>query len=89
MGIENAAAVNFSDLVNRNRETLALLKESPRLLLHRRGGEDMVLTTAARAEHEQAVVSAAARMLAALTSDRGADHGPVPDPRGVAWPKSV
>ncbi|WP_327728661.1 hypothetical protein OG250_20420 [Streptomyces sp. NBC_00487] len=65
MTIENAA-VNFSELVNRNRKTLARLQESPRLLLHRRDGEDLVLTTAARAEQDQTVVSAATRMLAAM-----------------------
>ncbi|MEU6340403.1 hypothetical protein ABZ883_05550 [Streptomyces sp. NPDC046977] len=59
-------AVNFSELVNKNKQTLARLKESPRLLLHRRDGEDLVLTTAARAEQDQTVVSAATRMLAAI-----------------------
>ncbi|MEV0034815.1 hypothetical protein ACFRR7_22095 [Streptomyces sp. NPDC056909] len=61
------AAVNFSELVNKNKQTLARLKESPRLLLHRRDGEDLVLTTAARAEQDRTVVSAATRMLAAMT----------------------
>ncbi|MGC0422876.1 hypothetical protein [Embleya sp. AB8] len=65
MAIENAA-VNFSELVNKNKQTLALLNESPRLLLHRRDGEDLVLTTAARAEQDQSVVSAATRILAAM-----------------------
>ncbi|MFJ2262551.1 hypothetical protein ACIOKD_30285 [Streptomyces sp. NPDC087844] len=65
MGTEGAA-VNFSELVNKNRQTLARLQESPRLLLHRRDGEDLVLTTAARAEQDQTVVSAATRMLAAM-----------------------
>ncbi|MFB7259148.1 hypothetical protein [Streptomyces nojiriensis] len=65
MSPENAA-VNFSELVNKNKQTLARLKESPRLLLHRRDGEDLVLTTAARAEQDQTVVSAATRMLAAM-----------------------
>ncbi|MGW5422312.1 hypothetical protein [Streptomyces sp. NPDC003943] len=60
------AAVNFSELVNKNKQTLARLRESPRLLLHRRDGEDLVLTTAARAEQDQTVVSAATRMLAAM-----------------------
>ncbi|MFF3652018.1 hypothetical protein ACFYXV_25685 [Streptomyces sp. NPDC002181] len=64
MTAENA--VNFSELVNKNKKTLARLKESPRLLLHRRDGEDLVLTTAARAEQDQTVVSAATRMLAAM-----------------------
>jgi hypothetical protein len=65
MGTENAA-VNFSELVNKNKQTLARLKESPRLVLHRRDGEDLVLTTAVRAEQDQTVVSAATRMLAAM-----------------------
>lgn len=65
MTTENAA-VNFSELVNKNKQTLARLQESPRLLLHRRDGEDLVLTTAARAEQDQTVVSAATRMLAAI-----------------------
>ncbi|MHA7960651.1 hypothetical protein ACX9I7_23110 [Streptomyces sp. L500] len=65
MSAENVA-VNFSELVNKNKQTLARLKESPRLLLHRRDGEDLVLTTAARAEQDRTVVSAATRMLAAM-----------------------
>lgn len=65
MAIESAA-VNFSELVNKNKQTLARLDESPRLLLHRRDGEDLVLTTAARAEQDRSVVSAATRMLAAM-----------------------
>jgi hypothetical protein len=65
MATDNTA-VNFSELVNKNKQTLARLKESPRLLLHRRDGEDLVLTTAARAEQDQTVVSAATRMLTAL-----------------------
>ncbi|NGN69463.1 hypothetical protein G5C51_36945 [Streptomyces sp. A7024] len=60
------ASANFSELVNKNKQTLARLKESHRLLLHRRDGEDLVLTTAARAEQDQTVVSAATRMLAAI-----------------------
>lgn len=62
----DSAAVNFSELVNKNKQTLARLKESPRLVLHRRDGEDLVLTTAARAEQDRTVVSAATRMLAAM-----------------------
>lgn len=61
-----SAAVNFSELVNKNKQTLARLRKTPRLLLHRRDGEDLVLTTAARAEQDRTVVSAATRMLAAL-----------------------
>ncbi|MEV0092590.1 hypothetical protein [Streptomyces sp. NPDC050738] len=59
-------SVNFSELVNKNKQTLARLKKSQRLLLHRRDGEDLVLTTAARAEQDRTVVSAATRMLAAM-----------------------
>ncbi|MFF4408211.1 hypothetical protein ACFY2W_03660 [Streptomyces sp. NPDC001262] len=65
MSAENAA-VNFSELVNKNKQTLARLKETPRLLLRRRDGEDLVLTTAERAEQDQTVVSAATRMLVAM-----------------------
>lgn len=61
-----SAAVNFSELVNKNKQTLARLRDTPRLLLHRRDGEDLVLTTAARAEQDRTVVSAATRMLAAM-----------------------
>ncbi|MEU5594557.1 hypothetical protein [Streptomyces sp. NPDC020298] len=50
----------------KNKQTLARLQESPRPLLHRRDGEDLVLSTAARAEQDQTVVSAATRMLAAM-----------------------
>ncbi|MGW1076919.1 hypothetical protein [Streptomyces sp. NPDC002537] len=66
MGAAENAAVNFSELVNKNKQTLERLRDSPRLLLHRRDGEDLVLTTAARAEQDQTVVSAATRMLAAI-----------------------
>ncbi|MEU6556650.1 hypothetical protein ABZ915_41375 [Streptomyces sp. NPDC046915] len=66
MAPENAA-VNFSELINKNKQTLARLKESPRLLLHRRDGEDLVLTTAARAEQDRTVVAAATRLLSAMS----------------------
>ncbi|MFJ5046604.1 hypothetical protein [Streptomyces sp. NPDC088719] len=61
-----SSAVNFSELVNKNKQTLARLKESSRLLLRRRDGEDLVLTTVTRAEQDRTVVSAATRMLAAM-----------------------
>ncbi|GCD44778.1 hypothetical protein [Streptomyces paromomycinus] len=66
MSTDDAAAVNFSELVNKNKQTLDRLRDSPHLLLHRRDGEDLVLTTAARAEQDRTVVSAATRMLAAI-----------------------
>ncbi|MDX3236350.1 hypothetical protein PV392_11765 [Streptomyces sp. ME03-5709C] len=58
--------MNFSELVNKNQQTLARLQETPKLLLDRSDGEDPVLTTAARAEQHQTVVSAATRMLTAM-----------------------
>jgi hypothetical protein len=61
-----SASVNFSELVNKNKQTLARLKRAHRLLLHRRDGEDLVLTTASRAEQDRTVVSAATRILAAM-----------------------
>lgn len=66
MSTDDAAAVNFSELVNKNKQTLDRLREAPRLLLHRRDGEDLVLTTATRAEQDRTVVSAATRMLTAI-----------------------
>ncbi len=58
--------MHFSELVNRNRRTLARLEDSRSLLLRRRDGEDLVLTTASRAEQDRTVVSAATRMLLAM-----------------------
>ncbi|AXQ55542.1 hypothetical protein OH717_19085 [Streptomyces albidoflavus] len=62
----DGASVHFSELVNRNRRTLARLEDSRSLLLRRRDGEDLVLTTASRAEQDRTVVSAATRMLLAM-----------------------
>ncbi|MGW8946112.1 hypothetical protein [Streptomyces koyangensis] len=62
----DGASVHFSELVNRNRRTLARLEDSRTLLLRRRDGEDLVLTTASRAEQDRTVVSAATRMLLAM-----------------------
>ncbi|MEY6569460.1 hypothetical protein AB8B12_31980 [Streptomyces sp. PGLac3x] len=62
----DGASVHFSELVNRNRRTLARLEGSRSLLIRRRDGEDLVLTTASRAEQDRTVVSAATRMLLAM-----------------------
>lgn len=78
--------MNFSELVNKNKQTLARLKESPRLLLHRRDGEDLVLTTAARAEQDQTVVSAATRMLAAMARREPGGMEPLLDILPDAFP---
>ncbi|WP_211354723.1 hypothetical protein [Stackebrandtia albiflava] len=59
--------VNFSELVNKNRSTLALLDDNPGIRLHRRDGEDLVLTTVERYETHLATVSDAHRFLIALT----------------------
>jgi hypothetical protein len=58
----------FSDLINRPKDTVALLSRSHarRLRLRRRDAEDLVLTTASRYEQERTVVSASTRVLAAL-----------------------
>ncbi|GGK10809.1 hypothetical protein GCM10010123_45950 [Pilimelia anulata] len=63
---------NFSDLVNKPRETLAGLTgaRATAVRLHRRGGDaDLMLTTAERYERDQVVVAAAARLLAELLRD--------------------
>jgi hypothetical protein len=57
---------NLSDLLNKPKATLARLESSRRMLLHRRDAEDLVLTTAGRAEQDSEVASAATRMFAAM-----------------------
>ncbi|SFT46456.1 hypothetical protein SAMN04487904_102276 [Actinopolyspora lacussalsi subsp. righensis] len=58
--MERALEVRFSDLVNQPKDTLAKLdaSRSRHLWLRCRDDEDLVLTTAARAEQENEVVSA-------------------------------
>lgn len=60
--------VPFSDLQLHTKDTIAKLKSSRTrsLRLHRRDDEDLVLTTATRAEQENTVVSATTRMFVAL-----------------------
>lgn len=61
--------VNFSDLLQRPNETVAMLKSSRgrALRVHRRGSEDdLVLTTAARASQDGELIEVAARMLRAV-----------------------
>lgn len=64
----SATEVPFSDLQLHTKDTVAKLKasRSRSLLLHRRDDEDLVLTTASRAEQENTVVSATTRMFVAL-----------------------
>lgn len=56
----------FSELVNRPKDTVAKLRASRHLRLRRRDDEDLVLTTAARAEQDSEMVSATTRMFVAL-----------------------
>ncbi|WP_020574246.1 hypothetical protein [Actinopolymorpha alba] len=60
--------VTFSELVQRSVDTVARLNGSRRRALRvtRRDAEDLVLTTAARAEQDAEVVATAVRMLSAI-----------------------
>ncbi|MFI6432913.1 hypothetical protein [Rhodococcus oryzae] len=60
--------VSFSDLQLRGKATVERLHRSPSqsLLVRRRDAEDLVLTTAARAEQEHVAASATTRMFVAL-----------------------
>ncbi|MGW8955833.1 hypothetical protein [Streptomyces sp. NPDC055709] len=53
---------NLSDLLNKPKATLASLRGARRILLRRRDDEDLVLTTAARAEQDSTVMGATSRM---------------------------
>jgi hypothetical protein len=71
-----ASVANFSDLLQRPRETLASLRTGRQIRLKRRGDEDLVLTTASRHDQEHEVVRAAARVfryLAIRDTDAAAD----------------
>jgi hypothetical protein len=64
--------VNFSDLLQRPNETVAMLKKarSRALRVHRRGSEDdLVLTTAARASQDGELLEVATRVLRAVMSN--------------------
>jgi hypothetical protein len=58
--------VLFSELVNKPTDTVAKLKGTRDLRLRRRDDEDLMLTTAARAEQNDEFVSATTRMFVAL-----------------------
>lgn len=57
---------NFSELINKPKDTLAGLTTARQILLRRRDAEDLVITTAARIEQDSEVVSASTRMFVAL-----------------------
>ena len=64
-----ATEINFSDLSNKPADSVRKLQESPSrtLLVHRRGDEeDLVLTTASRAEEVREVVSTTTALFVAL-----------------------
>jgi hypothetical protein len=63
-----APEVNFSELSNKPKDTVDKLNNSPTrsLRVHRRDGEDLVLTTASRVEQEAEVSSATATLFLAL-----------------------
>ncbi|KOV80641.1 hypothetical protein [Nocardia sp. NRRL S-836] len=64
-----ASAINFSELSNKPADSVRKLQESPNqtLLVHRRGDEeDLVLTTAGRAEEVREVISTTTTLFVAL-----------------------
>jgi hypothetical protein len=52
-----SATVNLSDLLNKPKATISLLETNRRLRLRRRDAEDLVLTTAERAEQDDSAMS--------------------------------
>ncbi|MFD4231373.1 hypothetical protein [Streptomyces sp. NPDC058545] len=54
--------IGLSDLLNRPKATLATLRGDRRIVLRRRGAEDLVLTTAAHAEQDREVMGVMRRM---------------------------
>jgi hypothetical protein len=57
---------NLSELLNKPKATLAGLRGARQIRLRRRGEEDLVLTTAARAEQDHTVLDATSRMFVEL-----------------------
>lgn len=58
--------VNLSELINKPKDTLAGLADARRIVLRRRNAEDLVLSTVARAEQDEEIVSASTRIFVAL-----------------------
>ncbi|KOV19780.1 hypothetical protein [Streptomyces sp. XY152] len=65
------AEANFSELIQRPKDTVARMQVSARkgLRLHRRDAEDLYLTTAARAAQAVEVVDSTTRMFVALLKE--------------------
>jgi Family of unknown function (DUF6247) len=61
-----SATVNLSDLLNRPKATISLLESNRRLRLRRRDAEDLVLTTAERAEQDSAAMGTMSRLVTEL-----------------------
>lgn len=61
-----AAETSFSELINHPKATVAKLSSVRELLLRRRDADDLVLTTATRAEQESEMVSATTRIFIAM-----------------------
>ncbi|WP_329027482.1 MULTISPECIES: hypothetical protein [unclassified Streptomyces] len=63
-----SAEANFSELIQKPKDTVARMQETPRkgITLHRRDDEDLYLTTAARAAAAAEVVDSTTRMFVAL-----------------------
>jgi len=57
------AQANLSDLLNRPKKTLELLETNRQIRLRRRDAEDLVLTTAERAEQDNAALSSMSRLV--------------------------
>ncbi|XVV05255.1 hypothetical protein ACQPW3_07645 [Actinosynnema sp. CA-248983] len=85
----SAPEINFSDLSNKPADSVRKLQESPSrtLLVHRRGDEeDLVLTTASRAQEVREVVSATTALFVALMRHSESVRGLVTDVLPTAFP---
>lgn len=78
--------VNFSELINRPKDTLAALSSARRILLRRRDAEDLVITTAARDRQDSEVTFAGTRMFMALMKHDDASRALLLDTVPEAFP---
>ncbi|GAA1315782.1 hypothetical protein GCM10009634_86750 [Saccharothrix xinjiangensis] len=84
-----ASEINFSDLSNKPADSVRKLQESPSrtLLVHRRGDEeDLVLTTASRAQEVREVVSTTTALFVALMQHSESVRDLVTDVMPTAFP---
>jgi len=84
-----ASEINFSDLSNKPADSVRKLQESPSrtLLVHRRGDEeDLVLTTASRAQEVRDVVSTTTALFVALMQHNDSVRDLVTDVMPTAFP---